>query len=124
MTTDLKTAFDLKAAFEEIQTLLGQGKAMDIFEKYYADDVVMQENTAPATVGKDANRDRELDFFNKLVEFRKADLKGVAFGDNLIMSEWDMDYTHKEWGSMTYTQVAVQRWKDGKVVHERFYYSN
>ena len=118
MTTDLKTAF------EEIQSLLGQGKAMDIFEKYYADDVVMQENTAPATVGKDANRERELDFFSKLVEFRKADLKGVAFGDDVIMSEWDMDYTHKEWGSMTYTQVAVQRWKDGKVVHERFYYSN
>ncbi|MDX2213876.1 MAG: SnoaL-like domain-containing protein [Oculatellaceae cyanobacterium bins.114] len=122
MTTDLTT--DLKAVFEDIQSLIAQGKIMDIFEKYYADNVVMQENTNPPTIGKDANRERELDFFKKLVEFRKAELKGVAFGDNLIISEWDMDYTHSEWGSLTYTQVAVQRWQDGKVVHERFYYSN
>ncbi|MBD2460240.1 nuclear transport factor 2 family protein [Oscillatoria sp. FACHB-1407] len=122
MTTNLKT--DLQAVFADIQNLLSQGKAMDIFEKYYADNVVMQENNAPATVGKEANRARELDFFNNVVEFRKAELKGVAFGDDLIISEWDLDYTHKEWGSLTYTQVAVQRWQDGKVVHERFYYNN
>ncbi len=120
-TTTLQTA-TLQAAFDEIQTLVLEGKAMDAFEKYYADDVVMQENENPATVGKDANRQRELDFFSKLVEFRGARVKQVAFGDNVIISEWFLDYTHHDWGKRTYDQVSVQQWKDGKVVHERFYY--
>lgn len=124
MSTDLKTTFDLKAAFEDIKNLVLQGKAMEVFEKYYADDVVMQENEYPATVGKDANRQRELDFFSKLVEFRGAEVKNVAFGDDVIISEWFLDYTHADYGKRTYDQVSVQKWKDGKVVHERFYYAS
>jgi len=64
-----------------------QGKAMEAFEKFYGDDVVMQENETPATVGKAANRDRELDFFSKLTEFRGADVKAVACGEDVIISE-------------------------------------
>jgi SnoaL-like domain len=118
------TATDLKANFEDIQTLISQGKVMDIFEKYYSDDVVMQENETPATEGKAANRDRELDFFSKVTEFRAANLKAVAYGEDVIISEWFVDYTHSEWGKVTHDQVSVQRWKDGKVIHERFYYAS
>ena len=35
--------------------------------------------------------------------------------------EWHFDYTHSDWGPVKYDQVAVQRWEDGKIVHERFY---
>ena len=73
-------------------------------------------------MGKDANRQREQAFFSKLVEFRGAAVKSVAFGENVIFSEWWLDYTHQDWGERTYHQVSVQRWKDDKVVHERFYY--
>jgi len=117
------TTAELQANFEEIKALVLQGKAMEAFEKFYGDDVVMQENETPATVGKAANRDRELDFFSKLTEFRGADVKAVAYGEDVIISEWFLDYTHSEWGKVTHDQVSVQRWKDGKVVHERFYYA-
>lgn len=119
----MSTTTDLKANFEDIKSLVLQGKAMEAFEKYYSEDVVMQENEAPATVGKSANRDRELDFFSKVTEFRTAEVKAVAFGENVIISEWFVDYTHSEWGKVTHDQVAVQRWKDGRVIHERFYYT-
>jgi hypothetical protein len=118
------TTETLKAAFEEITNLVLQGKAMEAFEKYYGDDVVMQENENPEVVGKAANRQRELEFFSKLVDFHGASVKGVAYGDDLIISEWFLDYTHADWGRKTYDQVSVQRWKDGKVVHERFYYGS
>lgn len=117
------TATDLKANFEDIKSLVLQGKAMEAFEKYYGEDVVMQENETPATVGKAANRARELDFFSKVTEFRAAELKAVAYGEDVIISEWFVDYTHSEWGNVTHDQVSVQRWKDGKVIHERFYYA-
>jgi hypothetical protein len=117
-------SIDIKVVFEDIKTLVLQGKMMDVFEKYYGEDVVMQENEMPATVGKAANRQRELDFFSKVVEFRGIELKAVAFGEDVIMSEWFVDYTHAEWGKVTHDQVSVQRWRDGKVVHERFYYGS
>jgi hypothetical protein len=117
-------SIDLKATFEDIKTLVLQGKAMEVFEKYYGEDVVMQENETPATIGKAANRDRELEFFAKMVEFRNIELKSVAYGDDVIISEWFMDYTHADWGKVTHDQVSVQRWQDGKVIHERFYYGS
>jgi len=116
------TATDLRTNFEDIKSLVLQGKAMEAFEKYYDDEVVMQENETPAIFGKAANRNRELDFFSKVTEFRAAEVKAVAYGDDVIISEWFVDYTHAEWGKVTHDQVSVQRWKDGKVVHERFYY--
>jgi hypothetical protein len=117
------TATDLRTNFEDIKNLVLQGKAMEAFEKYYGDDVVMQENETPETVGKEANRVRELDFFSKLTEFRGAEVKSVAYGDDVIISEWFVDYTHSEWGKVTHDQVSVQKWRNGKVVHERFYYA-
>ena len=116
-------SINLPATFEEIKTLVLQGKAMEAFEKYYGENVVMQENENPPTTGKAANRERELDFFAKVVEFRGAEVKNVAYGEDLIISEWFLDYTHAEWGKITHDQVSVQKWKDGKVIHERFYYA-
>jgi hypothetical protein len=84
----------------------------------------MQENANPPTVGKVANRQRELEFFSKLTDFRGAEVKSVAYGDDVIISEWFLDYTHADWGKRTYDQVSVQKWKDGKVVSERFYYAS
>ncbi len=117
-------SIDLKATFDDIKTLVLQGKAMEAFEKYYGEDVVMQENETPATIGKAANRERELEFFAKVIEFRNAEVKSVAYGDDVIISEWFVDYTHADWGKVTHDQVSVQHWQDGKVIHERFYYGS
>ena len=124
MQGESQMSTDLKAAFEDIKNQVLQGKAMEVFEQYYADDVVMQENANPPTVGKVANRQRELEFFSKLTDFRGAEVKSVAYGDDVIISEWFLDYTHADWGERTYDQVSVQKWKDGKVVSERFYYAS
>lgn len=36
--------------------------------------------------------------------------------------EWFFDYDHREWGTRRYHQIAVQRWRGGLIIHERFYY--
>jgi hypothetical protein len=119
----MTTTTELRAIYEDIKTLLSQGKAMDVFEKYYAEDVVMQENDNPPTIGKAVNRARELDFFDKVTEFRGMKLKELAVRENLIISEWFVDYTHAEYGKVTHDQISVSRWKDGKVISDRYYYA-
>ena len=114
----------LKDLVEDLNSMILKGQIMEAFEKYYQNDVVMQENEQTPTIGKAANREREEQFLANLVEFRKAEAKAIAVGDNVTMVEWFFDYTHMEWGKKTYHQVAVQRWKDGKIMHERFYYGS
>ena len=60
-------------------------------------------------------------FVEGLTELRAVELHDVAIGDDVTMSTWHFDYTHGEWGTNTYDQVAVRKWKDGRIVEERFY---
>ena len=113
---------DIKSMVTELNEMVLQGKAMEAFEKFYADDVVMQENNNPPTVGKDANRKREEDFFGSITEFRGANVVDVAVNEDTAFIKWHFDYTHKDWGVRKYDQIAVQKRKNGKIVNETFYY--
>lgn len=107
-----------------LNDLVLQGKAMEAFEKYYHEDVIMQENENPPTTGKEANRKREEYFYASITEFRSAQPLKVTVGESISMVEWLYDYTHKDWGIKNYSQVSVQEWKDGQIVKEKFYYAS
>jgi hypothetical protein len=108
----------------DLNDLVLQGKALEAFEKYYHDDVVMQENENAPTIGKLENKKREETFFSSITEFRGARPLKIAIGQNVSMVEWHYDYTHKDWGIRDYVQVSVQEWKDGLIVKEKFYYNS
>ncbi len=99
------------------------GKALEAFERYYADDVEMQENTDEPRRGKDANREYEKQFFASVEEFHGAKLNGSAVNGDVSFSQWDWDFTFKGTGRVQMSQVAVRHWKDGKVVREQFFYN-
>ncbi|WP_207434064.1 nuclear transport factor 2 family protein [Sabulibacter ruber] len=107
----------------DLNDLVLQDKALEAFEKYYHQDVVMQENDHLPTVGKAANRQREEQFFHSITEFRSAKPLKVTVGEGVSMVEWHYDYTHKDWGVRNYTQVSVQEWQDGQIIKEKFYYN-
>lgn len=114
----------IKEKITELNQLVLDGKALEAFEKFYHIDVEMQENENAPTVGKDANRMREIEFFSNITEFRKAEVRGITIGDNLSTVIWHYDYTHKQWGKRKYAQVSVQEWKDGLIVKEQFFYGS
>lgn len=115
---------DIEHSLNDLNKLVLDGKMMDAFEKYYLPDVVMQENELTPVVSKEENRKRELAFLNNITEFRNAEVKGLGVGDGISFVIWKYDYTHKEWGVRNYSQVAVQTWKDGKIIREQFVYPN
>jgi len=109
---------------DDLNQLVLKGKALEAFEKYYHDDVVMQENENPPTIGKRANLNREKEFYFSLSEFRSAKPLKITIGENTSMVQWQFDYTHKDWGVRNYTQVSVQDWKDGRIIREQFFYGS
>lgn len=118
------TRTDIENSLNNLNNLVLQGRMMDAFEEYYHPNVVMQENNLPPVVSKEANRRRELEFLDNIVEFRKAEVNGVGIGDGVSFVKWSYDYTHKDWGVKNYSQVSIQEWKDGKIIREQFIYPN
>lgn len=115
---------DLRTLVDELNQMILEGKIIDAFEKFYADDVVMQDNDYPVRVGKEVNRQYEEAFVNGLKEFRGAKVVNTIISDGIAVVEWWMDFTHKDYGTRNYTQVSVQRWKNGQIVEEKFYYNS
>jgi ketosteroid isomerase-like protein len=113
---------DLAALEAELNKMILEGKAADAFEKFYAEDVVMQEPTDPPRVGKAANRKAEQEFYGNIEEFFGAKLLASAVGEDVTFSEWSYDFKLKGQPRIKLEEVSRRQWKNGKVVHERFYY--
>lgn len=120
-----ETTTDLRASVEDLHQMILSGQILDAFEKYYAEDVTMQDNLTEPRVGKAANRTYEEQFVNGITAFRGAEVKAVALDEDngIVMTEWFMDYSHSAFGDVQLAQVSVQRWENGQVVHERFYHN-
>lgn len=115
---------DLRTSVDQLNQMILEGKVLDAFEKFYDENVVMQDNDYPVREGKAINRQYEEAFVNGLTEFRGAKVLNTIISDDVAAVEWWFDYTHKDYGTRNYRQVAVQRWKNGKIVEEKFFYNN
>lgn len=115
----------IRKNLDELNDMILQGNILDAFEKFYAEDVVMEDVGQGERHGKDANREYEEQFVSSLTDFRGAEIKSIAVNEetNTSMVEWWMDFTHKEWGDTILSQVAVQKWRNGKIVNEKFYHN-
>lgn len=112
---------DVAVLDAELNEMIRQGKALEAFERFYADDVVMMENDQ-AFVGKDVNRKREQEFFGNIKEVHAASIGATAVSGNTSFCEQSFDATLVDGTRMRMEEVAVRTWKDGKIVKERFYY--
>ncbi len=113
---------DVAALDRELNQMVASGQAMEAFEKFYADDCIMQENNEKPREGKAACRQFEIDFFESVKEFHEGTLLGSAVEGDRSFSEWVFDVTFKDGSRMRNHQVSARRWADGKVVFEQFFY--
>ncbi|MEM7144436.1 MAG: nuclear transport factor 2 family protein [Verrucomicrobiota bacterium] len=112
---------ELKANIDDINRLILNSGLYEALEKYYAPGVVVMEKDQVVADSLEANIAREKDFLGGVSEWREAKILHVAAGENVTMTEWHLDFVHEVYGHKKGNQVAVQEWKDGKVVREQFY---
>lgn len=120
--TVMTAPVDVAKADKELNDLILSGSAMEAFERFYAEEVVMSDNDDEPWVGKDFNRDREKEFFASVAEVHDFSLVASVAGDDISFSEWSHDITFKNGFRARWNQATVRRWKDGKIVSERFYH--
>lgn len=105
---------------DALNKMVLEGRLLEAFDRYYDDAVEMQESGAPPTVGKVANRAREVALVENIGHFRARLLGSGASGDRSY-SQWTIDLTFKNGDGVTLQQIAAREWRNGKVLRERFY---
>ena len=108
---------------EDIYNHIAQGKTLDAFEKYYAEEAVMVMEDGTEVKGKDTNREREHEFFSNVEAFHGIEVIGITANEEEAKTavESSMDITFKGGNRVTMEQVAVQDWEGDHIVRERFY---
>lgn len=116
-------AADATIPDQQLNQQILAGDALGAFERFYADNVVMQENEEAPRKGKEVNRKFEKEFFGTVEQLHGGKVLGSAVNGETSFSEWEYDVTFKGGQRVTLKQVSVRRWSNGKVVHEKFYYN-
>jgi len=107
----------------ELLDYVRSGRIMEAMNEFYDDDVVMEEPMYGKTVGLAANLERERNFVDSVKEFKGFEASKVAEGDGVSFYENVMDWVDVDGNEIHAEQAVVAEWKDGKIVHERFYYN-
>ena len=116
-------SYQEKAA--NLYQMMDEGLMMDAFEKYYHQDVEVVEATGEVRKGKDAQRQALIEWSGALKEMHGGGVGSIAANeaDGVTTVESWMDCTFADGNRVKMEEVAVQRWKGDKIVHERFYYN-
>ena len=114
---------DFSTAVEDFQSLVKAGKTLEAIEKYYADDIQIQENSDAPRIGKQAMLHREKGLLGQIKSIKFDILSSVIDeAKGLVLGEMQISYETLTGHTKQINEAFVQHWKGGKVVFERFYY--
>ncbi|KIO50023.1 SnoaL-like domain-containing protein [Nitrosospira sp. NpAV] len=111
----------LKEKLDDLNNMILKGEILESMDKYYHPDCIVIEKNDVVATGLQKAKDRESDLFEGVEAWLKSEIKATAVGDDVTMTEWHYEYKHKDFGHKKFDQVAVQHWKDGKIISDRFY---
>lgn len=98
-----------------------QGRVIDAMHEFYDRDVSMRENANPPSVGLDANIEREKKFLAQVKTWKGFTVTGLAVNGDTAFIENVIEFVSTDGRDVRLEQVSVQRWKNGRIVSERFY---
>ncbi len=112
----------IEERLRDLHRYIREGRILEAMNEFYAEDVAMQENANLPTVGLKANIEREKQFLSNVKEWKGFEVKGVGGGGDVTFYEAVFDFVTTDNKPAHLEQVSVARWRNGKIVHERFYY--
>ena len=118
------STINLQQRLNDLFGYIRQGKIIEAITEFYDTNVKMQDNANPPTVGQAANVEREKQFMSGVKEWKGFNVTASAVGDDVTFYECNLDFIATSGQPVHMEQVVVAKWKNGKIVHERFYYDS
>lgn len=113
---------DLSKLVNELNALVSQFRFEEALDRFYDEHIVSVENENPPTVGLPAYRASAKQYLESISN-NSATLLNVIVSDDMSVTEWHFKFDHKVWGRWDSIQLSLQRWRNGKIVHERHHYN-
>jgi hypothetical protein len=109
---------------KDLYDMIGKGQMLESFDKYYGENVIMEEVGEDQKIGKELNRKREEQFMAGIEAFHGMGVDAITADEEagITMVETWMDVTLSGVGRIQMKQVAVQKWEGNFIVHEKFYH--
>jgi hypothetical protein len=118
----LMSTANLRQRLNDLLGYIQQGKIIEAMNEFYDKNIVMQENANPPTKGLDTNIEREKQAMSGVKELKGFTVTASGVGDNVTFYESTSDFVTTGGEPGHVEQVSVAKWKNGKILHERFYY--
>jgi hypothetical protein len=107
---------------ERLNSLIMEFRFLEALDEFYDESIVCCENEEIPIVGLENYRIAAKKFLDNISN-NSANLRNVIISDNMCVCEWHYKFDHKEWGHWDKIQLSLQRWKNGKIIHERHHYN-
>jgi ketosteroid isomerase-like protein len=94
----------------------------EIYESYYDENVVVQENLQPQRVGRAISIERQKLMNANIKEIHDFKIVTVLVDGDRSMVEMHFEATTLDGYHFRLEEVGLQTWKDGKIISERYFY--
>jgi len=112
----------LSKKMNELNELIKAFKYEEALDRFYDENIITCENEEAPTIGLATYKERWKLFIENISDY-SAELKTTIICNDITVTEWHYKFHNRVFGNWDATQISVQRWKNGKIVHERHYYS-
>ncbi|WKN44106.1 hypothetical protein [Tunicatimonas pelagia] len=108
---------------EQLNAMIIAGDTLRAIQQFYGNDVIVQENEESPRVGKKICLENEKLNLSRVAHVQsKLINQAIDTRKNVVFSEWKILFTNLQGITSQLTEVSVQQWRDGLIIHEKFYY--
>lgn len=93
-----------------------------VYERFYDENVVVQENLQPPRVGRALSIERQQRMNANVKEVHEVKISTVLVDGDRSVIETHIDLTTLDGYRIRIEELGLQTWKDGRIIHERFFY--
>jgi ketosteroid isomerase-like protein len=98
------------------------GEFVRAIEDFYADEASMRENLKALRKTRAAFVAHEQAMLGRGATIKTRPVERMVVDDDLVVINWVFDITERNGKRYVLDELAVQRWRDDKIVEEQFYY--
>ncbi|WP_309640265.1 SnoaL-like domain-containing protein [Flavobacterium sp.] len=114
------TEHEITTALDELIGLVAEGQALQAYEKFYHEDIQKIDLDGTLQQGKETLLKNGVEALSIITDVRDFSAVGKIVKGNRSFLVWSIDLDNTN-GTLKVVEVAVQDWKDGKIISERFF---
>lgn len=111
----------LAPKLEQLNQLVANYEYSKAFDLFYDESLCDYENENQSADSL-AKHKADMQQFLASISNKSATPVSTLISDGTTVTDWHYVFDHAQWGHRDFHEVTVQRWNDGKIIHERHLY--